>query len=126
MIRLLPTGFISNSISEVSRCLVGSAVTAMLLVRAAAPFQEIIDIQAAVALPEIGGYGTARSTNFRYREILHFDVAHSAVTGSNSNGKGNGFVHNTLIKATVEGCNITGMVTADRGGELGFRARWRF
>ena len=77
------------------------------------PFQEIIEIQAAAALPEIGGYGTARSSDFRYREILQFDVAHSEVAGSKSNGDG-GMVFNTLIKSTIEGLNIMGMLTADR------------
>ena len=78
------------------------------------PFQEIIEIQAASALPEIGGYGAARSTSFRYREILQFDAAHSEVTGSRtSNGDGSG-VFNTLIKSTVENLNIMGMITADR------------
>jgi hypothetical protein len=77
------------------------------------PFQEIIEIQAAAALPEIGGYGTARSNNFRYREILQFEAAHSEVTGSKSNGN-SAEVYNSLIKSTVEGLNIMGMVTADR------------
>lgn len=77
------------------------------------PFQEIIEIQAAAALPEIGGYGSSRSSSFRYREILQFDLAHSEVTGSLS-GNGGKPVHNTLIKTTVEGLNIMGMVTADR------------
>ena len=78
------------------------------------PFQEIIEIQAPSALPEIGGYGSTRSTTFRYREILQFEVAHTEVTGSRSTASGGQPVYNTLIKSTVEGLNIMGMVTADR------------
>lgn len=78
------------------------------------PFQEIIEIQAASALPEIGGYGSTRATGFRYREILQFSVAHTEVTGSRTTGAGGQPVYNTLIKSTVEGLDLMGMVTADR------------
>jgi hypothetical protein len=77
------------------------------------PFQEIVEVQAASALPEIGGYGSGRVQDFKYREIIHFDHAHTEVTGS-STGQDGGAVHNTLAKSTVEGLNIMGMVTADR------------
>jgi hypothetical protein len=80
--------------------------------RIRSPFAEIIEVQAASALPEIGGWGTTRSEGFRYREILHFDLAHTEVTGSR-NEQG-GVIFNTLAKATVEHLNIMGMVTADR------------
>src|SRR5215471_11335815 len=78
------------------------------------PFNEIIEVQAAAALPEIGGYGTARSVNFRHREILSFDLAHSEVVGSRLKGADGVPVFTTLVKSTVEGFNVMGMVTADR------------
>jgi hypothetical protein len=81
----------------------------------AVPFNEIIEVQAASALPEIGGYGTARSVDFRYREILSFDLAHTEVVGSRLADADDGVhVFSTLVKSTVEGFNVMGMVTADR------------
>ncbi|HVX67806.1 MAG TPA: hypothetical protein VHA11_14440 [Bryobacteraceae bacterium] len=78
------------------------------------PFQEIIEVQAATALPEIGGHGFARSTAFRYRQILRFEEAHSEVTGSRIEDYEGRPVHCTLIKSTVDGLNVMEMVTADR------------
>ena len=78
-----------------------------------APFNEVIEVQAGSALPEIGGYGTASSDRFRYREILHFDRAHSEVVGSRFPGD-KGDVYSILSKSTVDGLNIMGIVTADR------------
>jgi hypothetical protein len=78
------------------------------------PFQEIIEVQAASALPEIGGYSKAKSAHFRYREILHFDSAHTEVVGSRLPPEDDMPVFATLVKSTVEGLNIMGMVTADR------------
>ncbi len=78
------------------------------------PFQEIIEVQAATALPEIGGHGAARSTGFRYRQILSFDVAHSEVTGSQTGGTPERPIHCTQVMATIEGINVMEMVTADR------------
>jgi hypothetical protein len=78
------------------------------------PFNELIELQATSALPEIGGHGTARSVDFRCREILRFDLAQSEVTGSQcTNGDGKP-VFSTRIKSTVEGLNVMDMVTADR------------
>jgi hypothetical protein len=78
-----------------------------------APFHEIIEIQAASALPEIGGYGSATSVDFRYREILRFRRANSEVVGSKC-ACDHGEPHfATRVKATIEGLNIMDMVTAD-------------
>ncbi|MGH9665156.1 MAG: hypothetical protein ACRD9L_12090 [Bryobacteraceae bacterium] len=90
----------------------GHAVGAAGQIRS--PFQEVIEVQAASALPEIGGYGSGRSSTFRYREILHFDLAHTEVTGSQSGDCDKGPVYCTLIKSTIEGLNVMGMLTADR------------
>jgi hypothetical protein len=80
------------------------------------PFSELIEVQAAAALPQIGGYGSARSAGFKYREILQFDLAHTEVTGAvcNCDCDGKPPSHSTRITSTVEGLNILGMVTADR------------
>src|SRR5580704_12595377 len=82
-----------------------------------APFNETIEIQAASALPDIGGYGSATSVDFRHRGILSFRRANSEVFGSKCAGEDGepdeaGF--STRIRATVEGLNILDMVTADR------------
>lgn len=77
------------------------------------PFREQIQVQASCALPEIGGYGSAISRDFRYREILKFEVAHSEVTGSEFQEE-DGAVFATLATSTVEGLNVMDMVTADR------------
>jgi hypothetical protein len=76
------------------------------------PFQEVIPSQAASHLADFGGYGTAHSQNFAHRNILRFDHAHTEVTGSQTHPVGP--THSTLVKATVEGLDIMGMVTADR------------
>lgn len=79
------------------------------------PFHEFINIQAASALPEIGGHGFSHSTDFRYRDVLHFRHAYSEVTGTpvveDANGKK---THRSLTRALVEDVDIMGMVTADR------------
>jgi hypothetical protein len=78
------------------------------------PFQEFIEVQAAAALPQIGGHGSAQSSNFHYRDILRFRHAQSEVTGSRSEGPEGKPVHKTLLRSQVEGLDIMGMVTADR------------
>ena len=77
--------------------------------RVRVPFQEVIPGQAGSTLSEIGGYCTAVSRDFRYRELIQFDLAHTEVTGSDT-----GRSYATLIQCTVEGLNINGMVSADR------------
>lgn len=76
------------------------------------PFREIIEVQASCALPESGGHARGRSTDFRYREILHFDLAYTEVGGGSliEDGKP---VHHTLVKARIERLDIMGMIKAD-------------
>ncbi|HLK50809.1 MAG TPA: hypothetical protein VKT49_21860 [Bryobacteraceae bacterium] len=78
------------------------------------PFHEFIDIQAASALPEIGGHGSAQSSNFRYRDILGFAHAQTEVTGTHGQDPKGKPLHKTLVRATIEDLDIMGMVTADR------------
>ena len=78
------------------------------------PFREIIHTQAASALSDIGGYGSSRSDKFSHRNILRFDSAVTEVTGSQTHLDGPAPTYSTLVKATVEGLDIMGMITADR------------
>ena len=73
------------------------------------PHDEIIPGQAPAVLSEIGGHTATTVTDFRYRDFLRFERAHSEVTGSETRRK-----YCTLIQTTVEGLNINDMVTADR------------
>ncbi len=75
------------------------------------PYQESIEIQASMALPIDGGHGTARSENFRHRNILSFHHAESHVVGSYSTKDK---AHGTLSSVIVEGLNILVVVTCDR------------
>ena len=80
------------------------------------PFHEVIEIQAATALPHIGGHGTARSVDFRHRDILRFDLARTEVTGSEYGGDGDDSrtTRSTRVVSVVEGLNIHDVITADR------------
>lgn len=75
------------------------------------PFQDLIEVQAASALPPTGGYSASRVEGFRYKEILSFRSATTLVTGSFSERKR---TYNTLVTATVEQLNILNVITADR------------
>jgi hypothetical protein len=75
------------------------------------PFTEIIPIQASSALPETGGFGTARVDRFHFREIFSFHAAASVVSGAYSLTSQS---FETLATVSVEGLNILNVVTADR------------
>ncbi len=74
------------------------------------PFNELIEVQAASALPETGGYSTSRVDHFNYRQIVSFHSATTQATGSYSAKER---AYNTLVTATVEKLNILEQVTAD-------------
>jgi len=76
------------------------------------PFDEVIESQASAVLPITGGYGRSRVDNFKYRNIASFSSAYSTVAGNESceNGK---LTYNTLTTVTVEGLNVSDIVTAD-------------
>jgi hypothetical protein len=78
------------------------------------PYSELIEVQAATALPAIGGHGTASVSRFKRRDILQFDRAFTSVTGSECDCEEKGWSAVTHLQATVEGLDIMGMVTADR------------
>lgn len=90
----------------------GSAYAAAGVLRT--PFKEIIPTQASSNLADVGGHGSGRSENYRHRDIVRFDVAHTEVTGSRTHLDAPTPTYSTLVKSTVEGLNIMGMITADR------------
>jgi len=75
------------------------------------PFQAFIDVQAGASLPTIGGYGSSRAADFRFREIISFRSAHTEVMGAYDREDGG---YHSLATSVVEGLNILGVVTADR------------
>lgn len=77
------------------------------------PFKELIEVQAATAVPWAGGHGSAQSAGFSYRNILKFDLAHSEVTGL-SGDDDEETPRSIHVKSLIEGLNILDMVTADR------------
>jgi hypothetical protein len=78
------------------------------------PFNDRIEVQAASALPEIGGFGSSKVVDFNFHDIIRFDVAQTLVVGS-SNGCGDDpNVHTTLLQSSIEGVDVMGMFSADR------------
>jgi len=75
------------------------------------PFEQSIEVQAAMSLPTIGGYGATRTENFRLKEIVSFKAAYTQVSGSLKKEDNS---HTTLVSSVVEGLNILDVVTADR------------
>lgn len=75
------------------------------------PFDELIEVQAASALPITGGHGNARVDNFQFREFISFRKGYTHVSGALQEDDGS---NNTLVTATVEGLNLLDIVTADR------------
>ena len=73
------------------------------------PFAETIPVQASLALPQTGGFGTARVDRFDFRGILSFESAEALVSGS-----GTGNCHDSTATVTITGLNILNVVTADR------------
>jgi len=76
------------------------------------PYQEVIETQASSCLPITGGTGRARVENFRHRDLVSFTSAHSSVTGDERK-EGGRAVRRTLTTVTVEGLNVSNVVTAD-------------
>ena len=75
------------------------------------PLDHLIEVQAAVSLPLIGGFGSTRVNDFRFQEFFTCQSAYSHVSGSRQEEDG---THTTQITSTVEQLNILEMVTADR------------
>jgi hypothetical protein len=78
--------------------------------RIRAPFDEVVEAQAASSLGITGGYASARVDNFRRHEIFSFASAHTQVSGILSEKSQN---FETLMSGVLEGLNILDMVKAD-------------
>ena len=78
--------------------------------RISRPLDHIIEVQAGMSLPSIGGIGNARVEDFRFRDYVSFKTAYTHVAGS----IGDGEVHTTLVTSTIENLNVLDVVTADR------------
>lgn len=77
------------------------------------PVDELIESQAATTLSPVGGYGSARVDNFRYRELISVKSARTVVAGRGAL-QHDSPVFSTLATTIVEGLDIMGVVTADR------------
>ena len=77
------------------------------------PVQRVIEVQAGITLPIIGGVGSSRVENFRVDEVVSFKAGYSHVSGSMKE-EGGKRIHTTHATATVESLNILDVVTADR------------
>jgi hypothetical protein len=73
------------------------------------PSHEVIDAQASVALPIVGGLTSTRVQNYRLRELISFKEARMYTTGSRSADG----AYNTVVSATIEGLNILDVITCD-------------
>lgn len=77
------------------------------------PVQQLIEVQAATALPTIGGHGNARVDNFSFNHFVSFKAGYTHVSGSEQR-EGDKVYHTTLVTSTLEGLNFLDVVTADR------------
>src|SRR5665213_1280295 len=75
------------------------------------PFQDIIPSRASVSLPSVGGYATARTEAFNFKEIVSCRSAYTRVSGRTIEKDG---PWSTLVTSGVEGLNILEIVTAER------------
>jgi len=75
------------------------------------PFQDLIEVQAASAIPPTGGYSSSRVEDFRYKDTFSFRSSTTTTTGNFSDAKQR---YTTAATVTIEGLNILGVVTADR------------
>jgi hypothetical protein len=78
------------------------------------PFDEILPTQASANLADFGGFGSGRSEGFRHRDFIHFDLAHSEVTGSQTHFDGDVATYSTLVKSTIINLNVMGMIECDK------------
>ncbi len=74
------------------------------------PFDQFIEVQAAMSLPTTGGMGRSRVENFRFQDYVSFASAETFVSGAKTETD----TYTTLVTATVEDLNVMDVVTADR------------
>jgi hypothetical protein len=75
------------------------------------PINHVIEVQAGMSLPTIGGHGTSTASNYRFQEMVSFRNAYTHVSGSVNEKDGS---HTTQATTTIEDLNILDVVTADR------------
>src|SRR5438105_1295387 len=75
------------------------------------PFHDLIEVQAATALPITGGHGHSRVENFHFREFVSFKKGYTHVSGAHQADDNS---NNTLVTATLEALNVLDILTADR------------
>jgi hypothetical protein len=76
------------------------------------PIEHTVAPQAPMSLSPSGGYGSARSENFRLEGLMSYKSASTQVSGRLSKKEGAGWV--TLATSVVEGLNVLNVITADR------------
>jgi hypothetical protein len=76
------------------------------------PIEHNVAPQAPMSLSPSGGYGSARSENFRLEGLMSYRSAYTQVAGHLSKKEGRGWV--TLVTSVVEGLNVLDVITADR------------
>lgn len=74
------------------------------------PFNDVIPIQAASALPVDGGFGSSRTGEFRYKDILSFGSAYTEVKGVEMEDG----IFETVGLSVVENFDLLGVVKCDR------------
>lgn len=73
------------------------------------PCCELIEAQAATALPSVGGYASSHVDGYRLRDIVSVRSARTYLVGS----RGDDGSYDTSVTVSVEGLNILDVVTAD-------------
>jgi hypothetical protein len=76
------------------------------------PIDRNLPPQAPMSLSPSGGYGFARSENFRLEGVMSYKSAYTQVAGHLSKKEGHGWV--TLVTSVIEGLNVLDVITADR------------
>ena len=74
------------------------------------PICHVIEAQASVNLPSIGGFAQAHVENFQAHHFVSFKSAHTHASGSKQDDD----IVTINATSVVEGLNILGVVTADR------------
>jgi hypothetical protein len=74
------------------------------------PIEHVIEVQAGISLPFLGGHGRNSVENFDVENLVSFRRGYTYVSGSVApNGH-----HTSHTTAVIEGLNVLDMVTADR------------
>jgi hypothetical protein len=72
------------------------------------PFKAEIESHAATSLPIVGGFASAKTENYRLRDIVSYRSAQTYVSGIQTDDG-----RHTVASCTIEGLNILDVITAD-------------